>query len=182
MQFVIFFFLLEIFLNRRVFYSFIKNKKWFLSVILSLCSFLLFFYFIFFLHLSFLDLLGEKETNSWKRICLRFYRTEGLGGGGSATLAVSLGTGCSPLWETHSSSKQVTGMRLGENRLQFPSLLQKWKIEGSRFLHVANLKCFSSGLPGADRACLSISGSQVELQAQSQVQSFPQPWLQLSIL
>lgn len=52
---------------------------------------------------------------------------------------------------------QVTGMKLGENRLQFPPLLQKWKMGVSEFLHVANLKCFSSGLPGTGRACLSIS-------------------------
>lgn len=41
--------------------------------------------------------------------------------------------------------------------LQFPSLLQKWKMGESEFLHVANLKCFSSALPGTDRACLRIS-------------------------
>lgn len=136
-----------------------KKKKWFLFVILSLC--LGFFSFFFFTLLStqfcFLDSLGEKKRNSWKRICITFYRTEGLGESGSATLPVSLEASCSPLWETHSYSKQVTGMRLGENRLQFPSLLQKWKMGTSEFLHVANLKCFSSGLPGTDRACLSIS-------------------------
>lgn len=50
-------------------------------------------------------------------------------------------------------------MTLGENRLQFPSLLhlQKWKRGMSEFLHVANLKCFSSGLSGTDAACVSIS-------------------------
>lgn len=100
---------------------------------------------------------GGKKMNSWKRIRIKFYRSESLG-------KVSL-------WGVHSSSKQVTDMRLRENSLQFPSLLQKWKIGVSEFLHVANLKCFSSGLPGLpEPVSPSLSGSQVELQAQSQVE------------
>lgn len=153
------FFLPEIFQNKKVRFFFKLYEKWFLFVILSLCLgfFPLFFYFLLSTHLSFLDPLEGKKWNSCRRICIQFYRTESLGKGGSATLPVSLGASCSPLGETHSSSNQVTVMRLRENRLQFPSLLQKWKMGVNEFLHVANLQCFSSGLPGTGRACLSIS-------------------------
>lgn len=179
------FFLPEIFQNKKVRVFFKLYEKWFLFVILSLCLgfFPLFFYFLLSTHLSFLDPLEGKKWNSCRRICIQFYRTESLGKGGSATLPVSLGASCSPLGETHSSSNQVTVMRLRKNRLQFPSLLQKWKMGVNEFLHVANLQCFSSGSQGlAEPVSPSLPSSQVELQAQSQVKSFPPPWLQLSRL